>query len=59
MTQTYHFDEKNMTLDVIIAIMQANLASKMGSTVTPDLIKDLCGVIQSDIRHNQITQPIP
>lgn len=44
---------KEMTMDVLIAIIQSNLASHMGQVLSPDSVKEICSVIRDSVEHHK------
>lgn len=44
---------QNMTMDVLIAIIQSNLAAHMGKAINPEMVKDICGTIRESLEHHK------
>lgn len=43
---------ENMTMDVLIAIIQSNLAAHMGEQIDPNTVKNVCAEIRDSIEHH-------
>lgn len=43
---------EHMTMDVIIAIIQSNLAAHMGEQIDPGTMRILCAEIRDSIEHH-------
>lgn len=44
---------ENMTMDVLIAIVQSNLAAHIGEQIDPDKIKSICTNIRDCLEHHK------
>lgn len=43
---------ENMTMDVLIAIIQSNLAAHMGEQIEPQMVKNVCAEIRDSLEHH-------
>lgn len=44
---------ENMTMDVLIAIIQSNLAAFMGDNLDPDKVRAICSNIRESLEHHK------
>lgn len=44
---------ENMTMDVLIAIIQSNLAAFIGDTLDPDKVKIICANTRESLEHHK------
>lgn len=43
---------ENITMDVLIAIIQSNLAAHMGEQIEPSSVKVICNEIRDSLEHH-------
>lgn len=46
----------NITMDVLIAIIQSNLTAYSGIKIEPEVIKSICAEIKESLEHHKETK---